>query len=463
MNLRFLFLLWLNCSLLQAQNPQMNMTLLSHWNDTLLPAIDGDQRWNDVMGWNDTVKNREYLIAGSNDSIYFFDITNPFVMVKCAVFEGHARNAINRDYETYDHYLYTISDRSSPTGALQIFDMQYLPDSVVKVYDKDTFSINTHTLFIEAASKRLYLCTNTYKPAGFRSMAVFDLSNPELPSYLGELDKTLGCAYTHEVYIRRDTAYCSCGNAGLFIVDMRDLNNQKLLGSITPPYVQSGFNHSGWLDSTGRYLMFTDENQGLGIKIYDISDKNDPQFLTVFNSHPGALPHNAYWKGGFAYVSSYEDGVYIYDLRNIASLLPNQKPPVAGFYDTYTLNKDGEYHGFHGCWGVWPYLKSGLILASDISEGLFVFRPSDNLPVTEIGAKALQVDVWPNPCTDVLHVQTEPLASVEILDLPGKIIATGNTDNNGILTFQTNQMHSGMYLVRISTAYAASVRKFMVE
>jgi len=32
--------------------------------------------------------------------------------------------------------------------------------------------------------------------------------------------------------------------------------------------------------------------------------------------------------------------------------------------------------GFNGCWGVYPYLPSGNIIASDIEEGLFVFTPT---------------------------------------------------------------------------------------
>lgn len=435
-----------------AQNPQMNLMMMSHWNDTSLPAIDGDQRWNDITGWNDTSKNREYLIAGSNDSVYFFDITDPLQMIKCDVEEGHSRNAINRDYEIYSHYLYTVSDRSSPQGSLQIFDLQFLPDSVHKVYDSDSFSINTHTLFIEAERKRLYLCGNSYKPAGFRSMAVFDLSNPELPAYLGALNKDFGCAYTHEVFVRKDTAYCSCGNAGLYMVDMRDLSNQKLLGSITPPYVQSGFNHSGWLDSTGQYLMFTDENQGLGIKIYDIKSLSDPEFITVFNSNPGALPHNAYWKGGFAYVSSYEDGVYVYDLRNVAQFVSNQQPPVAAYFDTYTHNAPGVYNGFHGCWGVWPFLKSGLVIASDISEGLFVLKPAPTLNTTTTGKRDWHIRTWPNPVSDMLHLSVFPYQrgnlTIRITDELGREVYD-SIINHPTADLNLTHLSSGMYNLTI--------------
>ena len=31
---------------------------------------------------------------------------------------------------------------------------------------------------------------------------------------------------------------------------------------------------------------------------------------------------------------------------------------------------------FYGCWGVYPWLPSGLIIASDIEEGLYVLQPN---------------------------------------------------------------------------------------
>lgn len=405
---------------LQAQYSRYNLRMVAHYNDTNLKKVDGDQIWSDVTGWKDTVKNREYMIAGSTDSLYFFDVTNPLNMKKCDVEAGRARNAINRDYEIYDHYVYCVSDRTSPLGSLEIFDLQYLPDSVHKVYDNDTFSINTHTIFIEQASQRMYLCGNIHKPAGSWSMGIFSLANPEQPTFLGELDKSQGCPYTHEVFVQRDTAYCSCGTNGLFIYDLRNPQQTVLLSSIVAPYPGNGYNHSSWLDSSGRYLMFTDENQGSPIKVYDIKQLNSPDLVTYFNSNTQALPHNAYWKGRYAYASMYEDGVYVFDMKNVAS----QTPTMAAFFDTYPKNATGIYNGFHGCWGVWPFLPSGLILASDISEGLFVLEPSWPLGTEEQDAGILQSNFYPNPFTNTINLSVQSNstenARVTIYDVQGK-------------------------------------------
>ncbi len=453
-----------------SRGQQENITLLSHWNDPNLPVIDGDQVWNDIMGWNDTIKNKEYIIAGSNDSIYFFDITNPNIILKCDVEEGHARNAINRDYEVYDHYVYCVSDRSSPLGGLQIFDLQYLPDSVHKVYDSDSLTVNTHTLFIDAPSKRLYLCGSSMKAGGIRSLAVFNLSNPELPAYLGELDKSLGCGYTHEMFAKNDTVYLSCGYPGLFIFDLRDMNNQLLIGSITPPYAQNGYNHSSWLDSTGKYLMFTDEvPNGLGIKIFDIHDIGNPNFITVFNTHIGATPHNAYWNGRFAYISVYEDGVYIFDLKDIGAFMPNQIPPVAGYYDTYPKNAAGVYNGFHGCWGVWPFLKSGNIIASDISEGIFVLKPANNLSDGTDIQPIISLQAFPNPFTNQVNLQIQSRESGEMqfdfTNLLGEIIHSSNANLQADLNhvvIPTSKLNVGMYILQ-STFNGRTISRKLIK
>lgn len=419
---RFLFLLLCVGSVLslKAQYSRYNLRMVAHFNDTNLKKVDGDQIWSDITGWKDTVKNREYMIAGSTDSLYFFDITNPLTMKKCDVEAGRARNAINRDYEIYDHYVYCVSDRTSPLGSLEIFDLQYLPDSVHKVYDNDTFSINTHTLFIEQASQRMYLCGNIHKPAGSWSMGIFSLANPEQPVFLGELDKNQGCPYTHEVFVQRDTAYCSCGTNGLFIYDLRNPQQTVLISSIVAPYPGNGYNHSSWLDSSGRYLMFTDENQGSPIKVYDMRQLNSPDLVTYFNSNTQALPHNAYWKGRYAYASMYEDGVYVFDMKNVAS----QTPTMAAFFDTYPKNATGIYNGFHGCWGVWPFLPSGLILASDISEGLFVLEPSWPLGTEEHQTGIIHSRFYPNPFTNTVSLTVQSTstghARLRIVDLQGK-------------------------------------------
>ncbi|MFM7728652.1 MAG: carboxypeptidase regulatory-like domain-containing protein, partial [Flavobacteriales bacterium] len=63
----------------------------------------------------------------------------------------------------------------------------------------------------------------------------------------------------------------------------------------------------------------------------------------------------------------YKEGVVITDMSR------PENPIEVGHYDTYP---QGAGNGFSGCWGVYPFLPSGTIVASDINNGLFVLTPT---------------------------------------------------------------------------------------
>jgi choice-of-anchor B domain-containing protein len=443
----------------QPVSARYNLRLLSKWDDDSLPALTDGQVWNDLTGWKDTIKKREYIIAGTTDSIYFFDITNPNIIIKCDVESGRSKYAVNRDYETYSHYAYCVSDKSSgPTGSLQIFDLQYLPDSVHKVYDSDEYSIYTHTCFIEPERKRLYLSGNTYRPGLPRAMGIFSLDKPDSPAFLGEIASSTPCKYVHEVYVRKDTAYCACGNNGLYIYDVRNPAFPFLIGTITA-YPFNGYCHSAWLDSTGNYLLVEDEvPTGLPMKIFDVRDKAQAKYVTSFQSNPKATAHNGYWKGRYGYVSTYEDGVYVYDLGlgSNDSMPFDYKPKVIGMYDTYPYNPVGTYWGFYGCWGVYPFLPSGNIIASDMQGGIMVFNFEYALGIEKRQLTKNDVRVMPNPFSDAVavHIANQESAKKITLDLysiDGRKCLSEQFLDGRKPELNTSALPAGMYYLHIAT------------
>ena len=71
------------------------------------------------------------------------------------------------------------------------------------------------------------------------------------------------------------------------------------------------------------------------------------------------------------YISYYEDGVQVYDVSNPAA------PSRIAYYDTYEPNNGtgyGSTSSFHGCWGVYPFMSSGCILATDIETGFYTLE-----------------------------------------------------------------------------------------
>jgi len=448
-----------------AQGVSEKITLLSRYNNPNLPKLNGYQIWNDLTGYYDSISKKEYIIAGSTDSIYFFDISDPSKIVLCDVQDGTAKNVVNRDYECYSHYVYCVSDNGG-RGSIQVFDLQYLPDSVHKVYDSDSLSYNTHSIFIEAKSKRLYLCINRLKAGGVAAMDILTLENPEKPLWIGRLKvPTFGDGVpvfrnVHEVYVRNDTAYCSIEYKGLWIFDLRDLNNQRLVSTISD-YPENGYNHSSNLDATGKYVMFTDEVPGgLSVKIFDIHDIYNPKLVSMFKSNNGATAHNAYWIGSFAYVSYYHDGVYIFDLSD------KTKPFVAGYYHTSNWPPTS-YEGYKGCWGLYPYLPSGLLAASDMGEGIFLFKVDPILTgVKKEDYAEKPFAIYPNPFGSNIHIDYSKYKNealdVKIYNVKGEMILHKSLSEATFET-ETSNLYNGMYFVILRAGNKQWVQKLIKQ
>jgi choice-of-anchor B domain-containing protein len=469
-----LFKLLLVCFALQnVANAQdsWRLRLQGHWNNPNLavnPHMPG-QLWNELTGYVDSASQKEYIIMGSNDSVYFFDITDPTQIRLCDVEFGTNRDAINRDVETYSHFAYCVSD-NAPHGNLQIFDLQYLPDSVHKVYEDDTLGANTHSIFIDKAAKRLYMCVNKYRSGKVNGLEILSLEKPDSPVYMGKLNEELfgsvSCKHVHEIYVRKDTAYCSCEYNGLFVIDFKDVANQKPLGSITTPYPYNGYNHTCWIDSSGQYIAFTDEvPRGLPAKIYQIRDLSDMTYLTHFNTHVGATPHNVFWLGNKLYFSWYQDGVYIYTVDT------PRYPRLYAYYDTYHQNEPGVYDNYRGCWGVYPFLPSGNIAASDMTNGLFILK-YDVLAGMEPGLTPFaQLSVSPNPFLQSFRVrfiakQSEK-TGLQVKDIQGRILyqqtmdtQAGENDSeiNGLA-----ELKSGIYFVVLRNESGFQTMKIVKE
>jgi choice-of-anchor B domain-containing protein len=447
-----------------AQPISLNVELLGHWQNENLPRLNGYQIWNDLTGYYDSITGKEYIIAGTTDSIYFFDVTNPKEIVLCDVEDGRSKNMVNRDYECYSHYAYCVSDNKD-LGSLQVFDLHYLPDSVHKVYDSDSLSYNTHSIFIEAKSKRLYMCINRLKVGGVSAMDIMSLENPEYPTLIGRLNipsfgnGTPAFTNVHETYVRNDTAYCSVEYRGIFIFDLIKLDSQKLI-SIIADYPENGYNHNGTLDKSGKYLMFTDEIPGgLSVKIYDIYDIKNPKLMATFRSNQGATAHNPYWVGSFAYVSYYHDGFFVFNLSDPSN------PFMVGYYHTSPWPPPN-YEGYKGCWGVYPWLPSGNIAASDMGEGIFLFKLDSSITSLVQTEKPIGPRITPNPFNEKLSFSSEngkifPM-ELSIYDSKGEMVLHKKAMEATFET-ETSNLKPGMYFVLIQTEDMQWVQKMIKQ
>lgn len=312
-----------------------------------------------IGGYVDSLGN-EYALVGYYDGLSIVDVTDPDNPVIKFTINGPQSDW--REVKTWQQYAYVTTEGGS--SGLQIVDLSDLPNSVNSKYWTGTGAINgqletIHALHIEDAHVYLF-GSNLFSGAAL----IVDLADPWNPVYMGHTSPNV---YVHDGYVRADKLYAGHVYAGYFAVyDVTNKAAPVLLAQQTTP---GEFTHNTWLNDSSTVLLTTDEVSASFLTAYDITDLSDIKELDRFQTTPGSgsIVHNTHVLNDYAVTSWYKDGVSICDVSR-----PDNIVEVAR-YDTYP---QGTGSGFSGCWGVYPYLPSGNIVASDINNGLYVLTPT---------------------------------------------------------------------------------------
>jgi choice-of-anchor B domain-containing protein len=471
--LGFVALFISNCVLAQSHP---HLSLMSHLDAS---ALSGSAKTSFSSLWGYAAPDgREYAIIGSRDSVYFVNVTDPHKPVICGRFAGKASSCTNREFKTYSHYCYAVSDVCSNYGSLQIYDLQYLPDSVHKVADNDSICIASHTLYIE--NDRLYLNSRTYLKKSVPDlvpMSVYSLQDPLHPALLADIHSPIfggSAAFNtvHDMHALHDTVYLCCLESGLYICDLRNPKVPNWLGGLSG-YPDAGYNHSCWVTEDSRRLVFTDENNGLAVKLYDLAnlhtqDQQSIERISEFGSHTsqGSIAHNPYFKGNLIWMSYYQDGVVVFDWSD------EHNVKEIGSYDTYPQNDTAanKYVSFQGCWNVYPYLPSGNVIASDITNGLFVVRLDTVSALDEIQESHLDVKIINNPCQDVLSLDINiPITAnthIEIFNTLGRRVLVSNAPiapGGQILSLNAASFKPGFYILKCAAGNKRESLRFIKQ
>jgi choice-of-anchor B domain-containing protein len=316
-----------------------------------------ESKLSDVWGYEDTT-GVEYALVGVNSGgTSVVSLANPAEPEE--VYFAPGPNTIWRDIKTWNKHSYTVNDRGGE--GLQILDLSSLPDtSGITVHQYLSNWTFAHNIYIDENGFAYIFGANR----GKGGVIILDLSDPKNPVEVSVFDDF----YVHDGFVRGDTMYLAHVLEGFFsIVDISDKQDPQLLATYNTP---RNFTHNVWLSDNANYLYTTDERSGAWLAAYDISDLNNIFETDRTRSlHSGGNPvivHNTHFLDNYLITSYYKDGVTIHDVSRPNNIIET------GHFDTSPLSGAG----YNGCWGVYPFLASSLILATDIEEGLFVLQPN---------------------------------------------------------------------------------------
>lgn len=301
--------------------------------------------------WGYAAGGHEYALVGAQNGMVVVDVTNPDAPTQIVQIPGP--NSEWREIETYSHYAYIVSEAGL---GVQIVDLTNLPNSNLAYHSYyGDGAINNqlnkgHSLHVDEVSGFLYVYgSNLFGGKPVVINLNIDPYNPTYSNYVNFI------GYVHDGYVYNDMFYPAYIYQGEFgIVNMANKSNPVLIATQNTPGL---FTHNTWIN--GNILFTTDEVSNSFLSAYDISNTSNITLLDKIQSNPGSgsIVHNTHIWNNYAITSWYKDGFTIVDVTRPANLVQT------GNYDTYP---SGSGNGFNGCWGVYPFLPSGTIIASNI-------------------------------------------------------------------------------------------------
>ncbi len=340
-------------------------------------AISGSDCW----GWTDEATNKEYAIMCVDNGTVFVDITD----TENPVYLGKLPTAtISEDWwdvKVYNNYAFIVSEATN--HGMQVFDLTKLRNvsnpPITFTADKHFTDFGSaHNIVINEKSGYAYP-VGTNKAGTYKGGPLFiNIQNPLNPISEGGwgMDN-----YSHDAqavtYNGPDTDYTGreiligSNENEVVIVDITDKSNPVNISKIS--YSNVGYTHQGWFTEDQKYFILGDEldEQKFGNNtrtiVFDFSDLDNPKQHFTYTGSTKAIDHNGYINGSTFYLANYNAGVRFIDISSIES----KNISEVGYFDTHPENNNAD---FNGVWSVYPYLKSGKVVVSDINRGLFILK-----------------------------------------------------------------------------------------
>ncbi|ADR23358.1 hypothetical protein MATR_27930 [Marivirga tractuosa] len=353
----------------------------------------------DIWGWTDPQSGIEYALMCQTNGVVFVSIENPSDPIIIGRLESQTGNASSwRDIKVYNDHAFVVADNNSGHG-MQVFDLKRLRDYSGSILDFNADAVyngvsSAHNVVINEASGFAYIvgARGASNNCGAGGLHIVDIRDPKNPKYAGCFDAD---GYTHDaqcvIYNGPDSDYQGqeiCFNANENTVTIANVENKGNTSLIAKSgFPQSAYSHQGWLTEDHQYFISNDEldEQGNGFNtrtlIWDVRDLDNPVLINQHYSEKSSIDHNLYIKNNKIYQSNYTSGLVILDANKVNEGEIRER----AFFDTYPNSNN---NSFNGSWSNFPFFESGVVVVSDINNGLFVLQPNlkeyiDSHPIFE--------------------------------------------------------------------------------
>lgn len=444
-----------------SQLADQNTHLLKHLNPR--PTLN-QYKYSACWGYT-APDGREYAILGCQPGTSFIDITDSSNIREVGFLAGSTSEW--REMKVYSHYAYIVSEASS--SAVQIVDLQYLPDSIHFV-KKFTAPSHSRTHSISQSGPYLYLNGANSSFVGNGGIAILDLStDPETPVLRGKWTTM----YVHDSRILNDTIWASNIYTGqTTIINATNKTNLATVRTWQSYPQQTISTHNCAITGDRKYILTTNEMDfPVGkLFVYDIQNLNNITYVTDWQptNLTTTIVHNVEIYGNYAVIAHYTAGIRIVDISNPA--LPNE----VAWYDTYKRDNSTDYLG---CWGVFMF-PSGKIIGSDTDSGLYVIKPDFSLVgipgnVNDVIPENYNLEQnYPNPFNPSTHIKfsipSNSNVKLSVYNTGGQEVAEILNDRRDAGNYEVNfdagkyGLSSGMYFYSLTSDKFKETKKMIL-
>ncbi len=297
-----------------------------------------------------------------------------------ATYDSGVASASAQDVKVGDGLMFVGLESVSP--GCQIVDVRD-PYAPVKLTDITVLS-GVHNVFYDEGW--LYLVDSSQNLIEIIDLRSYDPdAAPAVISTSHWQMTDVGNQFVHDITVQDGRLYASAWDT-IRVYDVSEVATElpPLLGTAPGDNV-----HASWPTDDGRFLVVSEEHGVGGLALYEIIEGTDSVTLEVrdyyfVSSLRAGSVHNPLIDGYRVYSSWYAAGVQVLEIDPETATWS-----LVASFDTTAA--DGEDGIFAGCWGVYPFLGSEQVLASDRSNGLVIidfdpnvllFRYPDGLPRT---------------------------------------------------------------------------------